>query len=148
MDEILGLEPSKLKFAKRKLRVQRCKVISSSSVLPTSKQRKTTHAVPPRAKKAAAATFAPMPKGDPSLGEKLAGLSKDERKAAKAANIDRVKRRLAKKKVKERVEKAQGGKDRKRERSRLQNKNGGKVKAVNKGRIRSEKSMAKRNVKK
>lgn len=140
------MESSKLKFAKRKLRVQRSKLVPGSA----AKQHKTTSAVLPRAKKTAEAAISivPLPKGDPLLGEKLAGLSKDERKAAKAANADRVKRRLAKKKARDGVEKAQGGKDRKRERSRAQNKNGGKAKVVKKARIRSDKSLANRNAKK
>ena len=41
----------------------------------------------------------PVPKGDPSLGERLAGLSKDKRKEAKASDPTRVARRLAKKKA-------------------------------------------------
>ncbi len=40
-----------------------------------------------------------VPKGDPKLGEKLASLSKDERKVAKASDADRLARRLAKKQV-------------------------------------------------
>ena len=150
MDEILGLEPSMLKFAKRKLRIQRYKVIPSLSTLTSGKQDKTTFTVSSRAEKAKATakSSVTLPVGDPTLGKKLAGLSKDERKAAKAANEDRLKRRLAKKKLKDVVKKAEGGKDRKRERSKLQHKTGGKAKVINKGRIRSEKSVAKRNVKK
>jgi nucleolar protein 12 len=144
VDDLLGLESAKLKFAKRKLRVQRCKVVPSSIGLPS--ERRAVPAVPPRAKKSAATTItAPLPKGDPSLGEKLASLSKDERKAAKAANADRIKRRLAKKKIKEGVQKAHGSKERRRERTRLiNNKSGGSTK----GRVRSERHAAKRNAKK
>ncbi|KAF8468657.1 hypothetical protein JB92DRAFT_2801736 [Gautieria morchelliformis] len=150
VDEILGLEPSQLKFAKRKLRVQRCKVIPDAPVLPKTKK-PIAPAPSQRAKNTASASSVPLPKGDPSLGEKLAGLSKDERKAAKATNVDRLKRRLAKKKLKEGVKKAQddkAGKERKRERPRPRNKTDGKAKMVNKGRLRSEKSVAKRNTKK
>jgi nucleolar protein 12 len=149
VDEILGLEPSKLKFAKRKLRVQRCKVIPGGAALPKGKQ-PIKPAFSPRAKKTTPPLPVPLPKGDPSLGEKLAGLSKDERKAAKASNVDRLKRRLAKKKLKEGVKKAQDdqGKERKRERPRPGNKSEGKAKVVNKGRLRSERSVAKRNTKK
>lgn len=62
-----------------------------------------------------------VPKGDPALGEKLAGKSKDERKQLKSADADRVARRLAKKKarmnMKPGVGKKSTGKDRKRVRS-------------------------------
>ncbi len=39
----------------------------------------------------------PMVKGDPSLGAKIASLSKDERKVAKASDEQRLARRAAKK---------------------------------------------------
>lgn len=146
VDEVLGLEPAKLKFAKRELRVQRCKAVPGSIV--STVREKPTFLTAPYSKKPTETSSMPLARGDPSLGEKLAGLSKDERKAAKAANTERVKRRLAKKKVKESVLKAQAGKSRKRERTRLQHKIGGSAKVVKKGRNRSEKSTARRNVKK
>jgi nucleolar protein 12 len=40
-----------------------------------------------------------IPKGDPSLGDKLRTLNKQERKAAKSVDPNRVARRLAKKKA-------------------------------------------------
>jgi len=153
VDEILGLEVDKLKFAKRKLRVQRCKVVPPGGSTPSKPKPKPA----PTSKgsgsiaKAAARAPAPMPKGDPNLGAKLAGLSKDQRKAAKASNVDRVQRRLAKKKVKAGVEKAMeksGAKVRERERKVGGSKQKVKAKVVNKGRVRSEKSAGKRNMKK
>lgn len=102
VDELISLPSQKLKFAKKPLRVQSCKTL------------------PPAAKRVAAATApgkdgkdkgkkefkkrAPpptvVPKGDPSLGDRLKDLSKDERKAAKHADADRLKRRMAKKQIK------------------------------------------------
>lgn len=146
VDEILALEPAKLKFAKRKLRVQRCKAIPGTVNLPT-KGGRAASAVTRAKKSVATPSIVSVPKGDPSLGEKLAGLSKAERKAAKAANMERVQRRVAKKKFKEVVQKAQVSKERRRERIH-KNKNGGSAKVVSKGRVRSQKSMTKRNAKK
>lgn len=81
---------------------------------------------------------------------RLAGLSKDQRKEAKASDPSRLARRLAKKKARAALEKAgvkEGGKTRMRDR---------KVKkdVVNTGkkdgkkRIRSDRIMEKRNIKK
>jgi len=83
------------------------------------------------------------------LGKRLAGLSKDERKAAKAADADRQTRRLAKKKarhelLRQGVEESKGlGKQRAR--------SGGKPGAtgpISKPRARSDKSILRKNVKK
>ncbi|KAG9315964.1 Alpha/Beta hydrolase protein [Chiua virens] len=92
VDEILALEPGKLKFAKRKLRVQRCKSIPSSSSVKKEPSSKLVKASKP-------APIPSVPKGDPSLGEKLATLTKEERKRVKAADAERVARRVAKKKA-------------------------------------------------
>ncbi len=167
MDEILALEEGKLKFAKRKLRVQRCKTIPGSS-LPTKQLTAETHKAkaqsqsksksqPPQQTKKASKQGQPVqppkpiivPKGNPKLGDKLAHLSKDERKRAKAADADRVARRLAKKKARM----AMGTKDsdqasgdgKKRVRVRKSTKSEPQKK---KGRMRSEASIAKLNAKK
>lgn len=141
------MEELKLKFAKRKLRVQRCKMLTGGS--------KTDKAAATNAnasKAAGAPSHVNVPKGDPSLGEKLASLSKEERKQAKAADADRLARRMAKKKSRMALAK-QGvhvhGKEKERERAR---KTGAAKKSVaaprKQGRVRSEKSMSKRNMKK
>ena len=170
VDEILALEEGKLKFAKRKLRVQRCKTIPGSS-LPTKQLTAETHKAnkakaqsqsksksqPPQQTKKASKQGQPVqppkpiivPKGDPKLGDKLAHLPKDERKRAKAADADRVARRLAKKKARM----AMGRKDndqassdgKKRVRVRKSAKSEPKKK---KGRMRSEASISKLNAKK
>jgi hypothetical protein len=152
VDEILAMEETKLKFAKRKLRVQRCKTIPSlssgtrpvtrsDSKLPVSlRSRAPTVAVP----------IPPIPKGDPSLGGKLAHLPKDERKQMKASDADRVARRLAKKKARNALAK-QGVKPQVKDRDRVRKTMDMKKVSVpqrNKGRVRSEKSLAKRNAKK
>jgi nucleolar protein 12 len=98
-----------------------------------------------------------IPKGDPSLGKKLAHLPKEERKQFKASDADRVARRLAKKKARN----ALGNKGvkllgKERERERKEKSVGVKGKKVkgdvskkeSKGRVRSEKSLLKRNIKK
>ena len=176
MDEVLALEQGQIKFAKRKLRVQRCKAITSAS---TSSKKKTEKGIlgssssPKKSKIATGGTITnprssgptlihtptpgSIPKGDPNLGRQLEHLSKDERKKEKAANADRVARRLAKKKVKAAMEKDSskfGGDARGKERARVRKKGGGsggsfsgKVKAK-KSRVRSEANLAKRNVKK
>lgn len=95
-----------------------------------------------------------MPKGDPSLGERLIHLPKEERKQYKASDANRVARRLAKKKARNALGK-QGVKPIGKERSRVRksvadvnNKRKERVVGANKGRARSEKSLARKNLKK
>lgn len=151
VDEVLALEEQKLKFAKRKLRVQRCKSLPGAKVAVDAK----TH---PKAANTPRSAPVPIviPKGDPALGERLAHLSKDARKQAKSIDADRVARRLAKKKARMAMGPPGGsgvkGKD--RERVRKPASGSGSSKAKNfgrkegKGRVRSEKSLLKRNLKK
>lgn len=177
MDEILALEQGKVKFAKRKLRVQRCKAITSAP-MPSKKTEKGTPASPPPRKSKTATggtitnphssgktiirvpTPGSIPKGDPNFGQQLEHLSKEERKKEKAANADRVARRLAKKQVKAAMTKGSlklGGDGKGKERIRVRKGGGsarvsagsssGKTKAK-KPRIRSEANLAKRNMKK
>jgi len=89
VDEIVSMEVGSLRFAKRKLRVQRCKNTSAKSAP------KQTEAPPSTPRP----TREPIPRMDPALGEKLAHLSKEDRKIAKTENLERVQRRLAKKKA-------------------------------------------------
>lgn len=113
VDELLAIDTKKLKFAKKYLRVQRCKTAPTAS--STAKAAKTGNSsstttgtqssarvggstVSANARTASSARL-PMPKGDPRLGEKLKGLSKDERKFAKSTDADRQARRMAKKKM-------------------------------------------------
>lgn len=136
----MALEETKLKFAKRKLRVQRCKTLPGSKPPVTAT---------PKSKKQAPAAVV-IPKGDPSLGEKLAGLSKDERKQRKSTDADRVARRLAKKKA--RMALAPGvmtGRGKDRERARKNKSSGGtREDKKPRRRIRSTESVAKKNTKK
>lgn len=172
MDEVLALEQDKIKFAKRKLRVQRCKSTTSTTtakrkagrgtvVSPASLQkdetvtgRKTINPPSFNSRSARVATPRSMPRGDPNLGKQLENLSKEDRKRKKAANADRVARRLAKKRVKAAMTKEKskfGGDGRGKERVRARKKGGapssGKTKAK-KPRVRSDASIAKRNMKK
>ena len=91
-----------------------------------------------------------VPKGDPSLGEKLVKLTKEERKRVKAADADRVARRMAKKKARMALAK-EGVAPRGKQRQRVR-KTGAAKKldgtVQKKARIRSEKSIAKKNTKK
>ncbi|KAK1236265.1 Nucleolar protein 12 [Marasmius sp. AFHP31] len=157
VDEILALEPSKLKFAKRKLRVERCKTLPGVSAKLSSKPKsdKTSKSSKPSRPTGPAS----VPKGDPSLGEKLVHMSKEDRKKAKASDPDRLARRLAKKKARNALatpgKDSDGikvlGKDRARDRKNGFAKNKkGKTGAgsSSKGRVRSEKAATKRNMKK
>jgi nucleolar protein 12 len=101
VDEVLSMEEAKLRFAKRKLRIRRCKTIPGTGLKHTASQnRDKLSAKSPRTEKPERRPQESIvvPKGDPSLGDKLAGLSKEERKQRKSADLDRVARRLAKKK--------------------------------------------------
>lgn len=92
----------------------------------------------------------PIPKGDPALGQKLQGLSKDERKRAKASDADRVARRLAKKQAKALADRGVKSRDdislkvRKRSGDK---KTSGKGSST-KGRVRSSRALSKMNTKK
>jgi nucleolar protein 12 len=102
---LLGLDASKLTFNKRTLRLQKCKTLpggkaaapkAMASITPKegrSQQKQVRDAAP---------TIS-LPKGDPALGDRIRSLSKEERKAAKAGNADRIARRLAKKKLRNTV---------------------------------------------
>ncbi|PFH51203.1 hypothetical protein AMATHDRAFT_75067 [Amanita thiersii Skay4041] len=178
VDEILAIEAGNLKFAKRKLRIQRCKTVPGSSISTrhfTSSSSPNTMKSPKsqsqklETKKHARIGFKPAvplsssatPKGDPRLGDKIRNLSKEERKQAKAGDADRVARRLAKKKARMAMgvggtpgKVSQGGKQKERVRARKREKAGnvGAKKgggAAKKGkRVRSEKGVAKLNTKK
>lgn len=159
MDEVLALEQDRLKFAKRKLRVQRCKTVpGSAKVLPRyskkaapasfSKQSATQQPI-----RSGHASRGPAPKGDPALGTKISHLPKDERKKVKAADADRVARRIAKKKAKVLAEKGVKARvDRERVRKRPGDRKGGPggntQKDNRKGRVRSGKALSKMNAKK
>ncbi|KAI0632212.1 hypothetical protein C8Q77DRAFT_1210519 [Trametes polyzona] len=168
VDEILAMESGKLKFAKRKLRVQRCKTLPGGPKLTAAKPPRASASssskTPSASKVGAAARHAPhpsrvtlvpvhVPKGNPELGAKLAHLPKEERKRAKATDADRVARRLAKKRAKALAEKgvkARGDKERERvrkPRGAAGGKGVEKAKAP-KRRVRSGKAIAKMNTKK
>ncbi|KAF9648173.1 hypothetical protein BDM02DRAFT_3096934 [Thelephora ganbajun] len=180
VDEVLALEQGKVKFAKRKLRVQRCKAITSVSTLSKRKAEKgvpvsssslqkdkittggtITNPRSSRSTRVRVPTPGSIPKGDPNLGKQLEHLSKEERKKEKAANADRVARRLAKKQVKAVMTKESmkfGGDGRGKERDRVRKQGRGSTRAsggsslgktkAKKSRIRSEANLAKRNTKK
>ncbi|TFK33036.1 hypothetical protein BDQ12DRAFT_691735 [Crucibulum laeve] len=152
VDEILALEEEKLKFAKRKLRVQRCKSLPGGASVASRKVATEAKGPKPRG-----APVPIIPRGNPLLGEKLAHLPKDERKQIKSTDADRVARRLAKKKARNAMGTGAGavkpkGKERERVRKGPASGKGksghsGKNEG-SKGRVRSEKSLRKRNEKK
>ncbi|KAL0961193.1 hypothetical protein HGRIS_006162 [Hohenbuehelia grisea] len=164
VDQILALEAGTLKFAKRKLRVQRCKTlpgappIKSQPARPSRQASALTSSTGPKGRAALSSKplSAPVsvPAGDPSLGDRLAHLPKEDRKQAKAADADRVARRLAKKKARMAMankghDKLENGKPRERSRQK-KSKVSGEVekKEKKRSRVRSEKSLEKRNAKK
>ncbi len=118
VDEVLAMEESKLKFAKRKLRVQRCKRIPEGLKHGVAHSTATKSHAKSKQPSSRSTGNIVVPKGDPSLGIKLAGLSKEERKKLKSMDSDRKTRRLAKKKA--RMSMASNvAKDRKRVRSKM-----------------------------
>jgi len=131
------MDSAKLKFSKKPLRLQPCKT------LPPSSSTKVTKSSPsdPRATKVSSLNPAPVPKGNPELGEKLKGLSKEDRKLAKSADADRQARRLAKKNLKagRAVDKEKGAV--KLGASRPTGERKGNMKAK-KGRVRSEHAVS------
>jgi len=162
VDEVLALEQAKLKFAKRKLRVQRCKTLpgSSKSTCHVNAAAKATRDDGDKIlsqKPLSVPVPIVIPKGDPSLGKKLAHLPKEARKQYKSTDTDRVARRLAKKKARVALGN-KGVKPLGKERERVRKDKGvsadkGKGKGAvskkeSKGRVRSEKSLLKRNMKK
>ncbi|EED86007.1 predicted protein, partial [Postia placenta Mad-698-R] len=151
VDEILAMEQDRLKFAKRKLRVQRCKTVPGSAKI-TPKFAKITAAgkLAAPSQRPRSASFAspagPTPRGNPELGTKISHLPKDERKKVKAADADRVARRLAKKKAKLLAEKGVKARpDRERVRKRVGERKGdtGAQKEKRKSRVRSGNALAK-----
>lgn len=173
------MDPDSIKFAKRKLRVQRCKTVTGQHIedAKTKISRTTeisslnkTSSNYPNDKQRTSTTFDPsmrtkipeIPKGNPYLGQKLIGLSKEMRKQVKATDHDRLARRLAKKKARAALARANVGakgsgfsarngndkKERARQRKSVRGKETGNLKKKSKGRVRSDKALAKMNVKK
>jgi nucleolar protein 12 len=159
---VLALPEEKLKYNKRKLRVQRCKTLPGKPK-PTPGD---TSAKDAAAAAAAALKYQdprkthpnntskplPLPKGNPLLGEQIKDLSKDERKVAKATDADRLARRMAKKKARVTMDK-QGGPANKRESVKLGSFGGKNAKGktdlkAKKSRTRSEHAATGRNKKK
>ncbi|KAK0221430.1 hypothetical protein IW262DRAFT_1447863 [Armillaria fumosa] len=140
VDEVLALEEAKLKFAKRKLRVQRCKTLLGGRRTTTLVTAGTKNLVQPS-----------IPAGDPSLGERLVHLTKEARKHVKSADADRVARRLAKKKARLALGKEgvkMQGKERDRVRKKPSSASSRKTSISKSTRVRSDKSVAKKNMKK
>ncbi|KAJ7072915.1 hypothetical protein C8F01DRAFT_265852 [Mycena amicta] len=104
VDEVLSLVKTdegkkKLKFAKRVLRVQRCRATTTTTTSAKASSSSSSKAPPTAASSPAKSKLllTPPKRGDPSLGERLAHLGKEERKAAKKADKDREGRRAEKK---------------------------------------------------
>ncbi|KAG9119671.1 hypothetical protein FRC07_005189 [Ceratobasidium sp. 392] len=155
-DEILVMELGTIKLAKRKLRIQRCKTLPGAT-LPKPKPKEQPPANPARTikpdKSGATSRRAPIslvPRVDPTFGDRIRSLSKDERKAVKSSDADRVARRLAKKKA--RVVMERGARKAGRKEDVLGGRPGGRKSRVVKSdkgkRERSDKAILKKNVKK
>nr|GAT51474.1 predicted protein [Mycena chlorophos] len=105
VDEVLSLAKTdegkkKLKFAKRVLRVQRCRATTGNKPSlpnPTSAKASASTASAGKLKPVMTPTTTTLKRGDPTLGSRLAHLGKEERKAAKKADKDREGRRAEKK---------------------------------------------------
>lgn len=92
---MLALDVARVKLNKRKLRVQRCKGSQITS-LNEPRARK------PQAQMASSQGKKPtVARGDPLLGEKLRGMSKEERKEIKKKDASRIARRMDKKKARD-----------------------------------------------
>lgn len=149
VDEVLAMDVKKLKFAKKPLRVQACKTLPPAALLNARAAGSTSTVAASKTGAGQSGSSrtvptVPAPKGNPALGEKLAGLSKEERKLAKAADADRQARRLAKKKARHVLDKQETGAV-KLDMSRAE-RAAGKRKAVQKtkkGRVRSEAAISK-----
>ncbi|KAL5483040.1 NOP12_3 [Sanghuangporus weigelae] len=146
VDEVLALEAERLKFAKRTLRVQRCKALPSTGSKQQAPPEKTIlHASP---KTHSPAVSRSLPRGDPALGERLAGLPKEARRQAKATDSTRVARRLAKKKARMALEQTEHSSKRLRERKDKKVKSVVNTGRKGKKRERSERNLERKNVKK
>ncbi|QRV92788.1 RNA recognition motif protein [Ceratobasidium sp. AG-Ba] len=151
-DEILAIEAGTIKLAKRKLRIQRCKTLPGATLPKLKPKERPSDVRPPKSptltsRRSSAPT---VPRADPALGDRIRSLSKEERKAVKSSDADRVARRLAKKKARvemERGARKAGG----RKENPLGGRNGGKGKVAKGGkgkRERSDKATLRKNVKK
>ncbi|KAG8951899.1 hypothetical protein FRC04_005591 [Tulasnella sp. 424] len=108
VDELLALPSAKLSFRKRTLRLQRCKTLPRTASSKSSSTPSVPPTKSPSSRSPNKSSNSRLPKGDPGLGARLADLSKEERKEAKALDTDRVARRLAKKKLRADLEKEKG----------------------------------------
>jgi nucleolar protein 12 len=110
VDEVLALPSTKLKHAKRNLRIQPCKALPTAlggreiKPIPDAKAKVNAKAkVTAGDKKKSMTTkkppvvILPQVSGDPTLGAKISTLNKDERKAFKSSDPTRLARRAAKK---------------------------------------------------
>jgi nucleolar protein 12 len=138
--------------------LQRCKTVPSGPSAAKSKPSTASSAASgkvTRGEKRAnppkpAATPISIPAGDPTLGARLASLSKEDRKAAKAADTDRLARRAAKKAAKS--AKAKSDKMQRKDIGDInkgrKKKGPGAARKEVKKRVLSERAVGKRNVKK
>lgn len=140
VDEVMAMEPTKLKFAKRKLRVDRCKTAPSGSKTSMSTPKRDTRqvakAVDSQKKRHVEKPVGKKLRGDPSLGERLKGLSKEERREAKKNDPTRQARRMEKKKARAVLEKDLSKADKSRVRER-------KVRSISKSKDKPKRKYGK-----
>lgn len=109
VDTMLALDAARVKLSKRKLRMERCrstslaaaakKIARPSTEKAMSANSKTrTRAIKPSPSQSAQASVVPARiERRPDVGESLRELSKDDRKAIKSTDAERLARRLQKK---------------------------------------------------
>lgn len=119
------MEPTKVKFSKRKLRVQRCKANTGAPSGPVispksggTKQGLKSAADSGSRSITTSLTSSKPHRGDPLLGERLKSLPKEERKEIKKQDANRLARRMEKKKKRQALDKALGS-DKVRDRTRI-----------------------------
>ena len=131
MDEVLAIDPTKLKFAKKTIRVQPAKTLPSPNTRAPVEDEKKPY------KGKVRNVPATISKGDPSLGDKLKDLSKEDRKMAKATDAERQARRLAKKQKRVAMQHQEKGA------IKLNPTKGHKVDKAKKSRVRSSHALSK-----
>jgi nucleolar protein 12 len=159
VDELLALPPEKLKLSSRKLRLERCQSSSSAKAKSAKKEQaanKSKGANDAKQKKQQPGSSdkpAPTPADTAKFAEELSKLSKEQRKAIKSSDENRLARRLAKKeskkksKAKDEIDtiKAKDFVLRHRRNSSL---SGKKKTEKKKGRVRSDNAEMRKNQKK
>lgn len=149
---MLGIDDSKLRFAKKPLRIQRAKTLPSApkpapkptAAVATGSTKPGQFTKPGQTARPAPRPVhtGPIPKGNPLLGDKIRDLSKEDRKVAKSTDAERQARRMAKKKLRGKMGKEQEKGAVKLVATKGEKARGKKV-VAKKGRVRSSNALQK-----